>query len=226
MNFNPHEQDSETQIAMAEARKTMLKTNKITVFDIEIIKAIPDRNQENDPTIKYCGGWQDHAGMGISVIGAYSYADDRYRVFLKDNFGLFEDLLHESDIVVSFNGLAFDNRVLEACGINPPDATTYDLLVETWAAAGLAPKFNYKTHGGFGLDAVCSANFDLNKTGHGALAPVQWQQGKYGHVIDYCLEDVRLTKKLFDLATAGPIKNPKSAIGGSYLMLRDPFIVK
>lgn len=112
--INPHIQDTETQIAMATNRN---RTNKIVVFDIEIRQAIPDRREPPMEGVKYCGGWSDHAGMGISVICAYDYSSDRYRTFLKDNFGLFEDLLHESDIVVSFNGLAFDNRVLAANGI-------------------------------------------------------------------------------------------------------------
>lgn len=82
--INPHTEDTETQIAMATNRN---RTNKIVVFDLEIRQAIPDRNGGNEPGIKYCGGWSDHAGMGISVICAYDYSTDRYRTFLKDNFG-------------------------------------------------------------------------------------------------------------------------------------------
>jgi hypothetical protein len=38
--------------------------------------------------------------------------------------------------------------------------------------------------------------FGLAKTGHGAMAPVWWQQGHHSKVIDYCLNDVWLEAKL------------------------------
>ena len=49
------------------------------VYDIETTKAVPDR-APNVAGIEYCGGWEDHANMGISVICAYDYTTDRYRV--------------------------------------------------------------------------------------------------------------------------------------------------
>lgn len=55
------------------------------VYDIEIIKAIPQKDSPKKQGIEYCKGWHDHQNMGISVIGAYSFEDDRYRVFTKDN---------------------------------------------------------------------------------------------------------------------------------------------
>ena len=35
------------------------------------------------------------------------------------------------------------------------------------------------------------------KTGNGAHAPIWYQEGKLGKVIDYCLNDVRVETKLF-----------------------------
>ena len=78
-------------------------------------------------------------------------------------------------------------------------------------------KFYWKTHGGFGLDAVCEANDLGGKTGHGALAPVQWQRGEISAVINYCLMDVKLTKELFDLCQKGEVVNPK---GGKMTLRR------
>lgn len=54
-------------------------------------------------------------------------------------------------------------------------------------------------HSGYGLDAVCETNFGMRKTGNGALAPILWQQGKRGQVIDYCLQDVKMERTLLDL---------------------------
>jgi hypothetical protein len=170
------------------------------IYDIEIVKAIPPKNHANRiPGIEYCNGWHDHGNMGVSVIGAYDYLEDRYRAFCRDNFDAFQQLVDEREWIVGFNSIAFDNRVVAACElIRVPDEKSYDLLVELWRAAGLGPQYRHPTHAGFGLDAVCEANFGLKKSGHGALAPVDWQQGRIGSVIDYCLNDVRLTKRLLD----------------------------
>jgi hypothetical protein len=42
--------------------------------------------------IQYCGGWRHFEGMGISCIGAYDYAEDRWRVFTWDNRDEFAEL--------------------------------------------------------------------------------------------------------------------------------------
>ena len=196
------------------------------IYDIEIVNAIPERNGEPEADIKYCAGWHDHAGMGISVLGAYDYAEDRYRVFCQDNLHEFAAAMEKAEVIVGFNNAAFDNAVIRAAWaplvILPEnwEAKTYDLLRETWIAAGLAPAFNFKTHGGYGLDAICKKNFGTKKSGNGALAPKMWQRGLIGGVFDYCLNDVRLTKQLFDKVLAdGKIISPKD---GAVLEIRKP----
>jgi hypothetical protein len=61
---------------------------RVLIYDIEIEKGIPDKKNPREPDIAYCAGWDDHANMGISVIGAYD-SQTGYRVFLKDNFDEF-----------------------------------------------------------------------------------------------------------------------------------------
>jgi len=181
------------------------------VFDCEIENAILMRGEIEIEGIKYCGGWRDFKGMGLSVIGVYDYKRDQSRVFCRDNFAEFQDLVCETDAVVGFNNIAFDNQLCAAHGIKVPDEKSYDVLVEIWKAAGLGPKFAPKTHGGYGLDAVCKANFNINKTGHGAMAPVDWQRGRIGKVIDYCLMDTMLCRMLYDfIKNNGEIINPKN----------------
>ena len=178
---------------------------KALVYDIEIVKAIPEHDGNNELGIDYCAGWRDHGNMGISVIGAYDYETDRYRVFCKDNFGLFLDAT-TGKLLVGFNSIAFDNAVINATlGVTIPEDHCYDLLRETWAAFGLGQVFNYKTHGGFSLDAICKRNFGIKKTGNGALAPKLWQRGEIGAVIDYCLNDVAMTKTFFDHVISGKV---------------------
>lgn len=196
----------------------------VLIYDIEIVRAIPNKDGSRLEGIEYCEGWHDHANMGISVIGAYDYAEDRYRVFCKDNFGEFMKFVAGSHLLVGFNNIPFDNQVLNLELGEPdwriPDGRCYDLLRESWAAAGLGPNFEYPSHAGYGLDAICARNFGTRKSGNGALAPVLWQRGQIGEVIDYCLNDVRLTKQLLDTVIAG--KTITSPVDGQALTLKNP----
>ncbi len=86
---------------------------------------------------------------------------------------------------------------------------SYDLPVELWNSVGLGPKFEHPSHAGFGLDATAKANGLTGKTGHGALAPVQWQSGQRGQVVDCCLEDTGQTKGLVDeVLRSGALVDP------------------
>lgn len=181
------------------------------IYDIEIKKAIPERNGVRLDDIEYCEGWHDHANMGIAVIGAFDYVENRYRVFMDDNLGDFVDLLDRRKPVVGFNHIAFDNQVCLANGIEIKEEDSYDILVEIWKAAGLAPTFRSPSHAGYGLDAVSETNFNRKKTGHGARAPVLWQQGKIGQVVDYCLNDVMLTLFALErIIKIGGLVSPKT----------------
>jgi hypothetical protein len=182
------------------------------IYDIEIKKAILGKREKVQQGVEYCEGWHDHAGMGISVICAYDYAQDRWHTFCDDNFDAFQRLVDSTNLVIGYNSISFDNKVCRAHGLMVPDEKSYDILVEIWKAAGLSPTFNFSTHLGYSLDAVIKANFpDVGKTGSGAMAPVFWQQGKIGTVVDYCLADVWLTKMLLDRIRGDfPLVSPKT----------------
>jgi hypothetical protein len=193
----------------------------IIIYDLEIIRGIPNRDGSKEDGIEYCGGWHDHANMGISVNGVYDYHENRYRVFTEDNRDEWAQLLKERDpVAIGFNSIPFDNAVLSATGwATPNEARCYDVLRELWAAAGLGPAFSYPSHAGYGLDDTCKANSMPGKTGNGALAPVLWQRGQVGKVIDYCLTDVHRTKLLVDrIMGAEGLYSPKN---GEWLAMRD-----
>ena len=192
------------------------------VYDTEIKKAILGKNKQPIPNIEYCKGWRDFENMGISCLCAHDLAADRLHVFMDDTLARFGELLSQTGIVVTFNGIGFDNRLLEANGIIVPGEKNYDILAEAWKADGLDPtQFDFNTHGGYGLDALAEANGIGKKTGHGATAPVWYQHGKLGQLISYCLADVALTVELFRRIERGEaLKHPKRI--GELFTLRRP----
>lgn len=189
------------------------------IYDCEIVKAIPNKGDDRLEGIDYCDGWRDFENMGISVICACEWPKMIYRVFLEDNFPDFESLAEEVDYVVGFNSIPFDNELLAATtGYEIPEERSFDILRELWAAVGLGPKFVYPTHMGYGLDDVGLANGLGGKSGSGAKAPVWWQRGSRGKVIDYCLRDVILTVGAFSIIqTTGELADPKT---GSLVEIR------
>lgn len=195
-----------------------MNRDNIVIYDLEIINAIPPSDKSlMEPGISYCAGWHDHENMGISCVCTYSFAYDRYRVFLKDNMEtLREAMTSPHTIWCGFNNINFDNPVLAANGlVFHPNARHLDLLREIWIGLGLDPEvFTADTHGSYGLDAMAQANGLGRKTGHGATAPVDWQKGQYGKVIDYSLKDVHLTHALFQEAYTYHARRLASPKGG------------
>lgn len=193
------------------------------IYDCEIKKGIAPKGQKQIG-IEYCGGWRDFDNMGISVIGVFDYKEGRYRVFMDDNFDEFQVLLDTSQVIVGFNNRKFDDKLLGASGLRIDKNKSYDLLAEIWKAADLDPEiFVPSTHGGYGLGDCCLANFGVGKKGHGEQAPLLYQMGRYGELIDYCLHDIYMTKMLLEkVVRTGSIISPRSWVGHDYLAVKKP----
>ncbi len=188
------------------------------VFDVEIKKAILGRGEEPRPGIEYCGGWRDFKGMGVACVCTFDTDSHLTRVFLQNQLADLQ-LYLLSDVTGGFNTRRFDIPLLEENGVKVPYVAHFDALEEIWRLCGLDPdNFVPSTHGGWSLDAIMQATFGLAKSGHGALAPVWWQTGARGKVVDYCCRDAWLEAKLIVHMLAGlPVK----AAGKQDVVYRD-----
>lgn len=187
------------------------------IFDIEIKHGIaPSNANECKPNIKYCHGWTDYSAMGVACIGVWDYRTDSPRIFGEKDLQEFQKFADSHDVAVGFNNIRFDNNVLEATNVIIQAAKSYDILFEIYRKLGGFKK-------GCRLDDVVKANFpnSAGKTGNGAEAPELWQSGFHTKVIDYCLNDVRLTKMILDkIIRTGKINNPIQP--SEFLHLRRP----
>ena len=50
------------------------------------------------------------------------------------------------------------------------------------------------------LDTIAGATLGKNKSGHGGLAVRMWKAGEKQKVIDYCTNDVKITKEVYEYA--------------------------
>ena len=178
------------------------------VYDVEVVRG-PD---------EVPGGFDNPWGMGFASGVTYDYATDLYEFFLHDAGAEALRVKLTNRIAVSFNGVKFDSRVMlgnerivnEGFTLNHERSYmwfNYDILLEY-----VKSRFNLlnvgeaenkmgdrKIHDGtFNLDALGRATLGLGKTGKGAHAPILYQKQQYDALLSYNLQDVRVTKKLFD----------------------------
>ena len=173
------------------------------IIDVEIKKGILGKGETPMPGIQYCGGWRDFPNMGCSVVCVFDLSTRLTRVFLEEDFEELRQFV-SSGPTGGFNTRGFDLPLLAHHGIRVDESQHF-----------LDPSaFNWRTHGGWSLDNIMQSTFGLAKSGHGAMAPVWWQQGKVGKVIDYCCRDVWLEGKLIEHLLAGGkvFKEPVSGV--------------
>jgi hypothetical protein len=158
------------------------------VFDIEIAKPIP-LLPDGYPDWEFAR----KGGCGVGCVVLYDYRTERYHLYDNTMLGACIDHLNSADYIISYNGDRFDIPVLEATSGRPLTAKSFDLLHLIWDAIGESD-----FHKGYGLGNVAWRTLGLEKSGSGENAPILIQQGRWAECLDYCLNDVYLTKKVLE----------------------------
>lgn len=176
------------------------------ILDLEIQRSI-----EETP-----GGWDATDVLGVSVAVVYNVGEDRYTIYGEHDLDTLRTHLLAAQRVTTFNGYKFDLPVIwglpQRERVDALQQTSDDLLRRIWQGLGLDPDVFTKEHGGWGLDAVCRQTLGRGKIGNGAEAPRLYQQGRWVELINYCLEDVRLTRDLWRASEEMPIAGPKGIV--------------
>ena len=149
------------------------------VFDIETSNTFGDV------------GSSDPAALDISVVCIHDSETDEYLHFLKEDFTDLWRIIEQADMLIGFNSDHFDIPLLNK--YYPGDLThikSLDLLKEIHASLGRRIK----------LDTIAEATLGEKKSGHGLQAITWWHNGEHQKVIDYCIQDVKVTKKVYDYA--------------------------
>lgn len=149
------------------------------IFDIET-KNFFDTVHSTDP-----------ADLDISVVCLYESDTDSYHSFTEEQFDDMWEFFKRADTLVTYNGNHFDIPCLQA--IAPIDLSQFhhiDMFEDVRAASGKK----------LGLDSIAKATLGIAKSGHGSDAIAWWNAGEVQKIVDYCLQDVRVTKEVFDHA--------------------------
>lgn len=143
-------------------------------------------------------GSNDPADLDISVVCIHDSADDQYKSFLEADFNKLWSILEQADILITWNGDHFDIPLLNK--YYPGDLgriKSLDLMKEAAKILGRRLK----------LDTVGEATLGIRKTAQGAEALEMWRNGEISRLIEYCTNDVKMTKDIYQYALSnGKIK--------------------
>jgi DEAD/DEAH box helicase domain-containing protein len=138
-------------------------------------------------------GRRDPAALDLSLVGIYDSETDSYESFLEEELPRLWPILERADLLIGFNIVHFDLPILAKYYHGKLDLLRHvDLLREVERVLGRR----------IGLDALAEATLGTNKSASGLDAIAWWRSGEIEKIRRYCLDDVRITKELYEHALA------------------------
>lgn len=131
----------------------------------------------------------DPAKLGISVVAIYDYEDQKGKVYTEKEVNQLFPILEKASYIIGYNSVAFDIPVLQ--GYYPGDVNNFsqfDIMEDIRSKIGRR----------LGLNDLAGATLNIKKSGHGLMAIDYFKEGKWDELKKYCLDDVLVTKDLFE----------------------------
>lgn len=169
------------------------------VFDIETQNTFVD-----------VGGKSNLADLKISVVGVYWYPTDEYLVFTEDKLAELEDLMAKAEVLIGYNIRGFDFPVLQPYfkTVCLGSRRSFDLMADLENILGYRIK----------LDNAAEGTLGRHKSGDGLDAVRYWRDGNVQALKKYCLDDVRITKEIYDYG----VKNKQIKFKSTWEMYEVP----
>lgn len=153
-----------------------LKHRHFLVIDVETKQLVQD-----------VGGWDHIDKLGISVACAYDSKTDQFMSYRENELKTLIDLC-EDRLVVGYNIRGFDLPVMVPYGLDPQRLDVFDIMYDLQT---LTRQQFMK------LEAVARGTLGAGKSADGLLAVEWWKTGQVQKIIDYCLQDVKVTRDVF-----------------------------
>ena len=153
----------------------------------EVVLDIETRNTFQDV------GAYNPSLLQVSLVGVYFYETDTFESFLLEGLPKLWPRLERADRIIGYNLLGFDYPCLQQYYTGDMmKFPTCDLLAEIEKVIGFRVK----------LDDVAHATLGVGKSGHGLMAVEYWKKGEIDKLREYCLQDVRVTRDVYEHALA------------------------
>lgn len=152
----------------------------VMVFDVETRRSAAE-----------VGGWHRADRMGVSV--AVLWDGEAYKHFRQEELGVMLGLMRRAGLVIGFNSLRFDYKVLQPfADFDLHELPSLDLLME------VRNRLNYRVS----LDNLGRATLGVPKTADGLKALQWWKEGRIDLIGAYCEADVDITRRLYEFGRA------------------------
>jgi len=139
------------------------------------------------------GGWSHIDKMGMSIGVTYSTARGDYKIYGEPEVEELIKELQRAVLVVGFNHIRFDYRVLEGYSIfDFSQVPSLDMLIVLNERLGHRLK----------LDSIAQATLGCEKSAEGLQALEWYKQGKMAEIAEYCCFDVKITKLVHEYGAA------------------------
>lgn len=153
-----------------------MKINNSLVIDIETQHKFQEVNH-------------DLAKLKVSVVGVYDYSTDKYRIYREEELNELFKIMEHSQKIIGYNINKFDLPVLAPYYLgNVKQFPTLDILELVDQSLG------YRV----ALNDLAQATLSIKKSGHGLLAINYFREGDWESLEKYCLDDVKITKMLYE----------------------------
>ena len=131
--------------------------------------------------------------IDLALVAIHDSLTDSYSSYLEEELAKLWPILERADMLIGFNSDHFDIPILNK--YYPGDLTkikSLDILKEIKNSYGRRIR----------LDQLAEGTLGKNKSGGGSDATDWWKAGEIEKVRSYCLDDVKLTKELYEFALA------------------------
>ncbi len=170
--------DGQMSLFDENPRREVSRDRKVVVFDLETQRSFDE-----------VGGRSQFHKLGVSVAVAYRYDTDEFLVVQEDTIDQLIELLLGADLVIGYNIKGFDYEVLRAYTEEDLHGVpTLDLMEHLEERLGFRPK----------LESVVMPTLGTGKLADGLQALEWWRDGEIDKIVEYCREDVRVTRDLYD----------------------------
>ncbi len=154
---------------------------KKIVFDIETRNIFAEVGKA-DPTL-----------LDISLVGVYDYETDTYSSYLLEDLPKLWPLFEKADMIIGFNSDHFDIPILNKY---------YSGDLSKVRSLDILKKIKEQFGRRIGLGKIAEGTLNKPKGGHGLEAVEWWNKGEIEKIRKYCIEDVKITKEIYDYALA------------------------
>ena len=176
--FAESEETNEVNEVTAEIISKASNLYRVLYFDLETQKSAEDVD-----------GWGNIHLMGLAVGVVWDSIEQKYFSYLENEAPKLVEKLRTANLVVGFNVKKFDYGVLQPyADFDLHEITTFDMLDD----------IKFKLNHRLSLNHLAENTLNSKKSADGLISLQWYKEGEIDKIVEYCQQDVKVTRDLFE----------------------------